>query len=122
MIWKTMAATGLALMLIGGQVATAQWLGPAWETTTALTSEDMEMMRTTVQRDIHGRAVGAAANWQNPASGNSGTITLLKKLTRNRKPCEQIGYQIRAARPAGNVERYIFTSCLQPDGKWMLEH
>ena len=122
MIQKSVAATGLSLALVVGQVAQAQWLGPAWETTTTLTSEDMEMMRTTVQRDIHGKAVNTAATWQNPASGNSGMITLLKKLTRNGKSCEQIGYQIRAARPAGNVERYVFTSCLQPDGQWMLEH
>ena len=122
MIQKALAATGLALTVVAASMAQAQWLGPAWETTTALTSEDMEMMRTTVQRDIHGKPVNTAATWQNPASGNSGTITLLKKLTQKGKPCEQIGYQIRAARPAGNVERYVFTSCLQPDGRWMLEH
>jgi surface antigen len=118
---KVLAAVGVVCALIAGQEARAQWLGPAWETTTVLTGQDLDMMRATVQRDIHGKPVAANASWQNPASGNSGTITLLKKLTHNGKPCEQIQYVIRTTQPTGHAERYVFTSCHQPDGSWKLE-
>jgi outer membrane surface antigen len=112
---------GLPCALLAGRAAQAFWLGPAWETTTTLTSEDLDIMRTTVQRDIHGKRADTVATWQNPTSGNSGTITLLKKATRNGKACEQIEYRIKPSPPSTRWERYVFTSCHQPDGTWKLE-
>jgi hypothetical protein len=118
---KKLAVVALACAFLTSGVARAQWLGPAWETTTELTAQDLDLIRTTVQRDIHGKRADTVASWNNPASGNSGTITLLKKFTRHGKPCEQIEYRIKSPQPAVRPERYVFTSCLQPDRSWKLE-
>lgn len=115
---KVVAVASACLFAAGGS-ASAQWLGPVWETRTVLTAEDLDLMRGTVQRDIHGKRPDTVATWNNPASGNSGSITLLRKFPRRGKTCERIEYQIRSA--TARPERYVFTSCLQPDGSWKLE-
>ena len=102
-------------------VAQAQWFGPTWQTNTTLTVQDMEMIRGMLLRDIHGQRADTVATWQNPASGNFGTITLLRKFSRNGKPCEQIDYRIASVQSPHRWDQYVFTSCRQPDGSWKLE-
>ncbi len=70
--------------------------------------------------EIHGKRADTVAAWSNPRSGNSGTITLLKKFTQARLACEQIEYRFKSSRPQARPERYLFNSCLQPDGTWKL--
>src|SRR5271169_2379896 len=64
---KTFLPFVAALMI----AATAQaQLLPTWETHITLTQQDLDM--------IHGKPVGTTASWTNPASGNSGSIRLVK--------------------------------------------
>ena len=107
----------IAGLMVAGTVQ-AQLL-PTWESHITLTQQDMEMIHNAVTNQIHGKAVGTAASWSNPASQNSGSIRLVKKLVRKGQQCEDIDYTVRSGAPV-YTEHYHLTSCLQPDGTWKL--
>jgi surface antigen len=106
--------TAIAVLLVAAS-AEAQ-LFPTWETHIVLTQQDLDMIHSAVTDQLHGKPVGTTASWSNPASGNSGSIKLVKKLTRKNQQCEQIEYTARSKGPPVYTEHYHFTSCLQPDG------
>lgn len=117
-----MSLPGKALIPVIGLIAgsaQAQLL-PTWETHITLTQQDLDMIRGTVTNQIHGKPVGTTASWSNPASGNSGSIKLGKKLMRKSQQCEEIGYTVRSGGPPVYTEHYHFTSCLQSDGTWKI--
>ena len=100
--------------LIVAEAAQAQLLS-TWESHVTLTQQDMEMIHNAVTNQIHGKPVGTTASWINPASQNSGSIGLIKKLVRKGPQCEGIGYTLRSGAPF-YTEHYHLTSCPQPDG------
>ena len=99
--------------------AQAQLL-PTWETHIVLSQQDIEMIHGAVTNQIHGKSVGTGAAWSNPASGNSGSIKLEKKITRKNQQCEDIAYTVRSGGTPVYSEHYHFISCLQPDGTWKI--
>ena len=114
-------ATRIAIVLLAGLVpwpAAGQMLGPTWETDIVLTKDDLAVMRTALERQVHGRAVGTIAAWQNPGSGHFGTLQLLGEFSRSGRRCERIDYTIAAATPSMRAEHFVFDVCLQPDGSW----
>src|SRR5204862_8359785 len=113
----------LLLLVIAGvasAAAQAQLLGPAFESNITLSQDDLDIMRQTVNQQIHGKPVGTTASWSNPSSKNSGTIKLLKKFTTRNMRCETIGYTLATTATAVEPEHYEFNSCLQPDGTWKI--
>jgi len=112
----------LAPFLVGWLIALsaqAQLL-PTWETHITLTQQDLDMIRGAVTNQVHGKPVGTTTPWSNPGSGNSGSITLVKKLIRKKQQCEDIQYIVRSGGTPVYTEHYHFISCLQPDGAWKL--
>lgn len=95
-------------------------IGRQWETNVSLTQADMDLIRTTLAQQVHSKTVGTSASWNNPTSGNSGTLTLLKITQRQGQRCEQIDYRIRPPEKGTPSDHYTLTSCLQPDGSWKL--
>ena len=89
----------VAGLIIAG-AAHAQLL-PTWETNITLTQQDLDMIHGAVTNQVHGKPVGTTASWSNPASGNSGSIKLVKKLTLKNQRCEDIEYTVRSRRHAG---------------------
>ena len=114
---KTFVPFVVGLMIAG---ATQAQLLPTWETNVTLTQQDVDMIHSAVTNQVHGKPVGTTASWSNPASGNSGSIKLVKKLTRNNQRCEDIEYMVRSGSTPIYTEHYHFTSCLQPDGTWKI--
>jgi surface antigen len=107
--------------VIGLIAASAQaQLLPTWETHIVLSQQDLDMIRGTVTNQLHGKPAGTAASWSNPASGNSGSIKLGKKLARKNQQCEEIEYTVRSGGTPVYTEHYHFISCLQPDGTWKI--
>ncbi len=109
----------LALFLSVGS-AHAQLLGPLWETNVTLTRADLDMIETTLAEQIHGKPAGTKAKWSDPASGNSGTIKLLKISELDGHRCEEILYWNRSGEQWMPPDRFKLTSCRQPDGAWKL--
>lgn len=99
--------------------AEAQLL-PTWETNIVLTQQDLDMIHGAVTNQVHGKPLGTIASWSNPASGNSGSVKLVKKLRRKDQQCEDIEYTVRSGGSPAYSEHYHFTSCLQPDGTWKI--
>ena len=110
----------LIIVSLTSPAAQAQLLGPAFESNITLTWEDLDMMRQTVNQQVHGKPIGTTASWSNPSSKNSGTIKLLKKFAARNMRCETIGYTMTTTATAVAPEHYEFNSCLQPDGTWKI--
>lgn len=100
--------------------AQAQLLGRGFESNITLTRQDLDILRETVTGKIHGHAVGATASWTNPASGNYGTIRLVRKFDSRGLRCETVRYTLTTTRRNVAAEHYTFDSCLQPDGSWKI--
>ena len=117
----SISAKALVPIFLGFMIASAQaQLLPTWETRIVLTQQDLVMIHAAVTRQVHGKPVGTSASWKNPASANSGSMRLVKKLIQNNQQCEEIEYTIRTDGPPIYTEHYHFTSCLQPDGTWKI--
>jgi surface antigen len=111
-------ALPLALWWFAVHPASAQ-MGPAWDTYVTLTQGDMNQIRTILSEQIHNKRPGTSVPWKNAESGNWGQVTLLKAFVRRGQKCEQIEY--RMSPPQGTPsDRFVLTSCMQPDGKWKL--
>jgi len=104
---------------LGAASAEAQ-LFPTWETHITLTQQDLDMIHNAVTDEVHGKAVGTTATWSNPASGNSGSVKLLRKLALKGQNCEEVEYTASTKGPPVYTEHYHFTSCLQLDGTWKI--
>ncbi len=114
------AIIGLGSSLLVGAAAYGQGFTQPWDEMTPLTAEDRAIIAATVQQQIHGKRRDTVATWTNPASGHSGTITLLSKSVRRGLPCERIEYRTMEPGSARLHGRYVFTSCRLPDGTWKL--
>jgi hypothetical protein len=105
---KTLVATAAVLLAASAE---AQLL-PTWETHITLNQQDLDMIHRAVTDQVHGKPVGTIASWSNPASGNSGSIGLVKKLSLKKQQCEEIEYTVSSKGPPVYTEHYHFTSCL----------
>ena len=106
--------------VLGWAPAQAQFLGFGFESNIELTKADLDIIHSTVDAEVHGKAVGATASWNNPASKNYGSIKLLKKYTLNGHPCETVEYTLATKRVPVRPEHYMLNSCRQPDGQWRI--
>ena len=113
-------ATVLFAAVLAALPARAQFLGFGFESNIELTKRDLEIIRTAVNGQIHGKPVGANTSWSNPESGNFGKIKLLKKFTNDGRHCETVGYILATKRMAVSPEHFMLSSCLQPDGRWLI--
>jgi surface antigen len=100
--------------------AQGQFLGPGLGTNVELTEQDLDIIRHTVNEQVHGKPVGTTAKWSNPESQNSGKIALVRKFTRNGQECETLDYRLITKRRPVGPQHYRLNSCLQPDGQWRL--
>lgn len=116
---KLMIPLAFAITL---QSAHAQMLGLESDTNVTLTQADLDMIKTALAQQIHGKKPGASAAWSDPTSGNSGTLRLQKVFSRQGQRCEQIEYQLHPPEKGKLSDRYALISCLQPDGAWKLSY
>jgi surface antigen len=107
-------------LLLACRPAAAQLMGNLWETNVTLTRADLDLIRATLANQIHGRPAGTSAAWRDPASGNSGKITLLQVSERQGQRCEQIEYRNFPRDSWRPADRFVLTSCRQSDGSWKL--
>jgi len=70
----------LIVALIVWLPAEAQFLGFGLESNIELTKNDLAIIHRTVDEQIHGKAVGTTASWNNSDSGNYGSIKAAQKV------------------------------------------
>jgi len=102
------AASGLAHAQYGAVFGTVR-PGPG----------DQVMMRQQVDALLDGPADPRALDWQNPRTGNSGTVTLMREFARGNRQCRQLEYRI-LQRTYDRPEVAIVVWCKQANGRWQI--
>ncbi len=69
----------LIVALFASLSSQTQGLMLGFESNITLKQDDIELIHQTVDQKINVKPVGTTASWNNPNTGNSGTIKLLKK-------------------------------------------
>jgi surface antigen len=72
---------------------------------------------------LNGKPVRTTLYWNNPNSGNSGSVKLLRRPVRQGQECRELEHKIVAgtretAEHRYMEHRYILTICNQSDGSW----
>ena len=93
-------------------VATAQWGNALPE----LTTQDIELIKKKARVEMNGKPEGTVLEWDNPKSGNSGSVTLLKRFSAEGRECRALRHVFNVVR--AEPFRYKITICLQPDDTW----
>ena len=79
---------------------------------------DFDLLWATVDEVSRGK-VGAAKTWENTATGNGGTIKLLKVFTStDGRDCRHLRIDNHAKSLKGSTKQIV---CATPEGKWMLD-
>jgi surface antigen len=96
----------------GKGLAGAMKLDPS----TGFTPEDERLATEATDAVIKTGQIGAQRNWQNPASENSGTVTLLDHQMRDHEPCFSVNQKV--ALSSGKTHTAELTFCQHADGTW----
>ena len=96
-------------------------LNPLRSSVTGLNSADLRAMSAAASGLYQQDTVsdGATANWSNPKSGNSGSITVLQSFTMSDMQCRKLRYNIHLRRRRG-MRSYTVNWCKTASGVWKL--
>lgn len=84
----------------------------------SLDRADMMYANQTAQNAFETAPSGRAMTWQNPDSGNSGTVTPIKTFqTNNGQYCREYTQTVQVG---GQSQEAYGTACRQPDGAWLV--
>lgn len=84
----------------------------------SLDRADRLAMERTTQESLESAPVGETTTWQNPDSGNEGTVTPRKTYQRDDGTyCREFTQTIKVG---GRTEEGYGTACRQPDGTWKI--
>lgn len=102
------------LAAVGAGVLLGGFLGN--EIGSSLDRADKAYMQQTASRTLETAPTGAAVPWNNPDSGNSGTVTVDRTFERSGgQACREYRHNIEVG---GQTEILTGTACRQPDGTW----
>jgi surface antigen len=83
------------------------------------TSEDFALMQTATSSVLSSTDRGATKTWQNPATGNSGSITLLASFTSTEgRDCKRLRVENHTTEISGSSTVKV---CRFPDGGWLID-
>lgn len=114
---RRIAAVLTAAGILAGATAHAageplEW----WPDLPELTETDRTLAKTTGRVDMTGKPVGTVLAWQNPESGNSGTVELTEYLKWQGNDCRRLIHEFRVV--GKRAERVEFVTCRMADGSW----
>ena len=102
----------IALALAGGLLAGCAGVGDG----SPLSARDRKLMEEATQSALERNKLGQSANWQNPESGNLGTVTPLRTFyALSGQPCRE--YQ-QTLTISGRTEFAYDAACRETDGAW----
>lgn len=117
-IWRSVALI-FALALSGAAPAGAQ-VSPFGDSLD-LTADDVEMLKAAAAALFadDGARLGDTRTWSNPASGNTGSVSLVKTFEHQGLPCKRVQHVVEQKGRADQVV-YQFARCRTSDGTWRL--
>lgn len=119
-----MKAALIALLILGAcagnEVCAQANLGDLRDAPSAkFKPEDFDLLWATVDEVSRGKTLGTAKKWENAATGNGGTIKLLKVFTStDGRDCRRLRIDNHAKSLKGSTKQIV---CATPEGKWMLD-
>lgn len=115
-IHRLVLALGLAAVTLGGAAAQMSPFGLSGFT---LTDEDLRIIGEQAQPlyAFPPPPNGSSEKWNNPTSGNSGTMTLLESFEYEGLPCRKVQHEIKVK---GVSTRFTYTldRCRLENGQW----
>jgi surface antigen len=80
--------------------------------------EDWRLLQQTVEQALNRSNKGDRLTWQNPESGNSGSVTNIGPADQDGRSCIRLGIHNETEKLSGSsVARF----CRQDDGSWKME-
>lgn len=84
----------------------------------SLDRADQAYLRNTNQQALEYNPVGTASSWNNPDSGNYGSITPTRTYETAGQYCREYNQTINVG---GQQQSGYGTACRQPDGSWQIQ-
>lgn len=103
-------------LLLNGSAAYSQYGRYFLESLPQLTAEDIAMLKSTGREGMDGKPEGTTLSWRNDKSGNSGTVTLVRRFTSEGQECRELRHDLDLARQPDQT--YTTVICRQQDGTW----
>lgn len=112
------AMVAVAAALAVAPPASAQLVNPFGKTaaSSALSKEDMTLMRTAMRDALNEYKVGATRTWSSPKSKRAGKATVTKLFEQGGMKCAQLTHEFTEG-PGNN---YTAPLCKVKDGTWKL--
>ena len=85
---------------------------------TRFNDEDREMFQTNLTEALEKDAEGNVRKWENPKSGSSGDIAILKRFTYDNKPCREVRFTNRVRGYTDATSKTVM--CKESEGKWQV--
>lgn len=117
--FRSLLVACLLAALTAGGVGGAFAANPFARSGFELEAGDIELMTAATQRLYlnEDTPVGTAESWNNPESGNSGSVTLILKHEYKGLPCRRLQHDIQLSTSA-DPYRFIVDRCKTADGSW----
>jgi|GEM_PF-991690 len=111
----TLAAA--AMLVLAASAATAQLGAQFLDSIADLSSADIRIIERTSQQEMDDAEVGDVRAWENPDSGATGTISVMREFEEQGLTCRDLLHRITTR---GRAPRELRTAqCRQPDGTWV---
>lgn len=81
------------------------------------TTEDIELMMSTMRTSLNDNDDGVTLDWENPETGSSGSVTPVATAIKNDMTCRKTQFINNAEGREGNS---TFVFCKYPDDKWKI--
>src|SRR5262245_41583227 len=117
-VCAALLAAFLGLAALGGATSAVAQINPFGKEGGNLTKEDWEQINAAKAKALTDpAAVGTKESWENPKSGNSGTIDITKEFKRGDLPCRTVKYTL-TLKGQKKQRSYVMNECKAPDGRW----
>lgn len=114
-MFKSMFAVAIAGALLASSATTS--FGYWQKSIQDLTGEDTELAKKVAREELYGKPEGSSGGWENPKSGNAGTVTFVKGLTIDGRECRVNSHRISLKRRNSDMNVTV-TICKDTDGRW----
>lgn len=111
----------LAMASLVPTLASAQGINPFGRSGFELSDSDVDALKAAGKKIYTNEdvAVGEVEAWNNPETGNYGTVTMTKRHAYKGLPCRRLQHDIFLKKQAREF-RYIVDRCRTTDGEWKL--
>jgi surface antigen len=121
MVRFTLFATALCLGVIVCPAISDAQINPFRSSRSGLRGDDFTLMTAAASKLYQQDVVsdGAADNWSNPQTGNSGTVTVLQSFQKDGMTCRKVRYVIHL-RASIEQPTYTVNWCKTASGEWKM--